>query len=102
MASGVLRVGASAVPTLAARGAVGEPFSTGCPAPWGTLSATPFYINERLTRQFMSSDTKHLPTTEPVGIVISSGPQTVESPRFWAYVWAPAPEGDAEAPSKAA
>lgn len=47
----------------------------------------------------MSSDTKHLPTTEPVGIVISSGSQPVESPRFWAYVWAPAPQGADEVPS---
>lgn len=50
----------------------------------------------------MSSDTKHLPTTEPVGIVISSGSQPIEAPRFWAYVWAPAPQDAGEAPSKAA
>lgn len=50
----------------------------------------------------MSSDKKHPGTSEPVGIVISSGPQEVETPRFWAYVWAPAPQDAEEAPSKAA
>lgn len=50
----------------------------------------------------MSTDTKHAPATEPVGIVISSGTQEIEAPRFWAYVWAPAPLGADEAPSKAA
>ena len=43
-------------------------------------------------------------SSEPVGIIISRGPRgtTEGTPRFWAYVWAPAPEGDVEAPSKAA
>lgn len=50
----------------------------------------------------MSSD-KQLPaTTEPVGIVISSGTPEAEAPRFWAYVWAPAPPSADAAPSRAA
>jgi hypothetical protein len=41
--------------------------------------------------------------TEPIGIVISSGPRTEPAPRFWAYVWAPAPEASvAQDSSKAA
>lgn len=51
----------------------------------------------------MSSDMQqHAPTTEPVGIVISTGSREVEAPRFWAYVWGPAPQGTNEVPSKAA
>ena len=33
---------------------------------------------------------------EPVGIVISSGWEVESAPRFSAYMWAPAPEDDAE------
>jgi hypothetical protein len=29
---------------------------------------------------------------EPVGIVISRGTRDEAAPRFWAYVWGPAPE----------
>jgi hypothetical protein len=50
----------------------------------------------------MSSDMQHPTAAEPVGIVISSGAREVEAPRFWAYVWGPAPKGADEAPSKAA
>jgi hypothetical protein len=50
----------------------------------------------------MSADRKQVPTTEPVGIVISNGPREPETPRFWAYVWAPGPESAGAAPSKAA
>ena len=31
---------------------------------------------------------------EPVGIVISRGSRTEETPRLFAYVWGPAPEID--------
>ncbi|MFL5576165.1 MAG: hypothetical protein ACJ79S_09385 [Gemmatimonadaceae bacterium] len=50
----------------------------------------------------MSSDMQHAPVSEPVGIVISNGAREIETPRFWAYVWAPAPQGADEAPSKVA
>jgi len=30
---------------------------------------------------------------EPIGIVISRGKREETPPAFWAYVWAPAPEG---------
>ncbi len=34
---------------------------------------------------------------EPMGIVISSGSQGDDVPRFSAYVWGPVPEADADA-----
>jgi hypothetical protein len=34
---------------------------------------------------------------EPMGIVISSGSQGDEAPRFSAYVWGPVPEADLDA-----
>lgn len=34
---------------------------------------------------------------EPMGIVISSGSQGDDAPRFSAYVWGPVPEADADA-----
>jgi hypothetical protein len=30
---------------------------------------------------------------EPIGIVISRGTREEAAPKFWAYIWAPAPEG---------
>jgi hypothetical protein len=33
---------------------------------------------------------------EPVGIVISRGPRTDPAPTFYAYMWAPDPEGTEE------
>jgi len=50
----------------------------------------------------MSSDKQHTKPGEPVGIVISSGNRESAAPRFWAYVWAPAPECESEAAPKAA
>lgn len=41
-------------------------------------------------------------TQEPLGIVISQGSRTEETPRFVAYVWGPAPEADAELSVRAA
>lgn len=29
---------------------------------------------------------------EPIGIIISRGERSQDVPRFWAYVWGPAPE----------
>ena len=40
---------------------------------------------------------------EPIGIVISRGSRSEDTPAFWAYVWGPAPEEAYEAgDSKAA
>ena len=40
---------------------------------------------------------------EPMGIVISGGSRAEPTPRFWAYVWGPAPEPAIElVPGKAA
>lgn len=39
---------------------------------------------------------------EPLGIVISQGNRAEEVPRFWAYVWGPAPEAEVEATPRAA
>ena len=33
---------------------------------------------------------------EPLGIIISRGSRDQEVPRFWAYVWGPAPESGHE------
>lgn len=33
---------------------------------------------------------------EPMGIVISRGSRAEAAPRFWAYVWGPAPEPTVE------
>jgi len=39
---------------------------------------------------------------EPLGIVISQGSRAEQAPRFWAYVWGPAPESEADATPRAA
>jgi hypothetical protein len=39
---------------------------------------------------------------EPLGIVISQGSRAEQAPRFFAYVWGPAPEPDADVPARAA
>ena len=39
---------------------------------------------------------------EPLGIVISQGSRVEQAPRFWAYVWGPAPEAEADAAPRAA
>jgi hypothetical protein len=39
---------------------------------------------------------------EPLGIVISQGSRAEQPPRFWAYVWGPAPEDVVEATPRAA
>ena len=41
-------------------------------------------------------------SSEPVGIVISSGRANEKSPRFSAYVWSYGPETEPEAGAKAA
>lgn len=38
---------------------------------------------------------------EPMGIVISRGSREEASPRFWAYVWGPAPEVELGEPKAA-
>lgn len=35
---------------------------------------------------------------EPLGIIISRGSRAEAAPRFWAYVWGPAPELGATSP----
>lgn len=46
---------------------------------------------------------KRLDEQEPMGIVISRGSRAESAPRFWAYVWGPAPEPVSDvATSKAA
>lgn len=40
--------------------------------------------------------------SEPIGIVISRGNRAEAAPRFWAYVWGPAPEPVLEQETKAA
>jgi hypothetical protein len=40
--------------------------------------------------------------SEPLGIVISQGSRAEQAPRFWAYVWGPAPELDVDAAPRAA
>ena len=35
---------------------------------------------------------------EPLGIIISRGSRAEAAPRFWAYVWGPAPEPTTEHP----
>jgi hypothetical protein len=49
----------------------------------------------------MIRHTEHDQASEPVGIVISRGARgtTEGTPRFWAYVWAPAPECETDAAS---
>ncbi len=49
----------------------------------------PFYMKQKKHETHIESD-------EPVGIVISSGWEVESVPRFSAYMWAPAPEDDAE------
>lgn len=39
---------------------------------------------------------------EPLGIVISQGSRAEEQPRFWAYVWGPAPEDESQSTPRAA
>lgn len=39
---------------------------------------------------------------EPRGIIISRGDRAEQRPIFSAYIWAPAPESDAEKPAKVA
>jgi hypothetical protein len=39
---------------------------------------------------------KHIPTDEPIGIVIADGGVPSAEPRFLAYVWGPVPDLDEE------
>ena len=39
---------------------------------------------------------------EPIGIIISRGSRAEAAPRFWAYVWGPAPEPSEHPEIKAA
>ena len=44
----------------------------------------------------MKVDRSNQKSQEPIGIVISRGTREEATPVFWAYVWGPAPEQDAE------
>lgn len=44
----------------------------------------------------MKADRSNQKSQEPIGIVISRGSRDEAIPVFWAYVWGPAPEQDAE------
>jgi hypothetical protein len=51
----------------------------------------------------MMKKSKHTTSDEPVGIVISGGRSSSEStPRFSAYIWAPAPEEESAVEVQAA
>ena len=45
----------------------------------------------------MTRSQTEVTSDEPVGIVISRGSRTEETPRLSAYVWGPVPEVDLEA-----
>ena len=68
----------------------GEPFSS------------PGHASEPQNRRSHASINmkgKQKPTAEqePMGIVISRGPRNEKAPTFYAYMWAPDPEGDDKA-----
>ena len=44
----------------------------------------------------MKIDRSNQKAQEPIGIVISRGSREEATPLFWAYVWGPAPEQDAD------
>ena len=44
----------------------------------------------------MKIDRSNQKSQEPIGIVISRGSREEATPVFWAYVWGPAPELDAD------
>ena len=50
----------------------------------------------------MKKQVESCAATEPLGIVISQGSRAEQAPRFWAYVWGPAPEAETEAAPRAA
>ncbi len=50
----------------------------------------------------MKRNAPRSPEAEPVGIVISSGSRSEQTPVFLAYEWSPAPEGDPEGEVRAA
>jgi hypothetical protein len=50
----------------------------------------------------MKKDRKETSSSEPIGIVISSGDRTEPTPRFSAYIWGPVPDAVAETTTRAA
>ena len=62
------------------RSCVGEPFSSAAAG------------REEVHRGKTMSAIKNTIEQEPIGIVISRGSRAEAAPRFWAYVWGPAPE----------
>ena len=60
-----------------------------CPSP---TSAIPNADIQRIYRMKGKAKKKVLAEQEPMGIVISRGPNREQPPRFSAYMWAPDPE----------
>jgi len=54
-----------------------------------TVPGTPITTSEHHMKE-----SSHIEVEEPVGIVISGGSRSETTPRFSAYMWAPAPEDD--------
>ena len=58
------------------------------------IAASP--IRAVSTVKLMKIDRTNQKSQEPIGIVISRGSREEATPVFWAYVWGPAPEQDAD------
>ena len=71
----------------------GEPFSSPGHVSPQDLSTSHLY---------MKAETSNQNEQEPMGIIISRGPRREQTPRFFAYVWAPAPETEETSSTKAA
>jgi hypothetical protein len=73
-------------------------------ASWVPLEGvSPTVPGTHLTPRIMMKKSKHTTSDEPVGIVISGGRSSSEStPRFSAYIWAPAPEEESAVEVQAA
>ena len=77
----------------------GEPFSSSAPPSRSQArrrALPPSIMKARTTAP------RALPSSEPMGIVISRGREVESAPLFAAYVYAPAPARDADAPEAAA
>jgi hypothetical protein len=63
-----------------------------------TVPGTQCVRNYYMIKKQVESSTAN----EPLGIVISQGSRAEQAPRFWAYVWGPAPEAEADVAPRAA
>ena len=80
------RVSSHSVAKQARRG--GEPFSS--PAVLPFLGCPPRVLTTMKRTHEIAQE------QEPLGIIISRGARDQETPRFWAYIWGPAPESGLE------